>query len=451
MNGTRDRSPDAPLLRRVRWRLILWSGGSTLVLLSILGGLLYWTTAERLRAESVAQLEIRAKSLQPIANMTTSVDGLKNRALLKVTSDAAAPGMLIGGPASGTIAFIVPAAATSGEFGTVPAPSVTQEGPTAGGSPFDRLITAQLSPSAISAAIRGETTIEERDINGAPFRILTVPVDMAGERFVVGVIGDRTAELNTLQTLLVVLLGGGLAVLAGAVVLGYVYAGRALVPIRESLRRQREFAADASHELRTPLAIVAGATEELRRSANDPAATARAADDIEAGTTRLTGLVDDLLFLARADSDVIELSRAPLDLGEVGGEALARFDGIARERGVRLRLDVEPAPVEGDEARLRQLVGILVDNAIRHSPSDGAVTLRVRRGARLEVEDEGPGLREVDLPHVFQRFWRAPDAPPGGTGLGLAIADWIVRSHGGRIQAANGTSGGARFTVTLPA
>jgi signal transduction histidine kinase len=67
------------------------------------------------------------------------------------------------------------------------------------------------------------------------------------------------------------------------------------------------------------------------------------------------------------------------------------------------------------------------------------------------VEDEGPGLRDADLPHLFQRFWRAPDAPPGGTGLGLAIADWIVRSHGGRIQAANAPTGGARFTVTLPA
>jgi len=451
VSAPRDPGPDAPLLRRVRWRLILWSGGSTLVLLMVLGGLLYWATAERLRAESVAQLETRAQNLEVLSDPATETKLFPQRASVKVTSDASAPGLLLGGPASGTIAFVLPATMPDGSVGVTGGSSVIQDGTTVSGR-SDRALLAQLSSDAVAAAAtRGETTIEERDLSGTPFRILTMPLDMSGQRFVIGVIGDRTAEAHTLQTLLLVLIVGGLGVLVGAMALGSLYAGRALVPIRDSLRRQREFAADASHELRTPLAIVAGATEELRRSSGDPAATERAAADIEAGTGRLTGLVDDLLFLARADSDAVELVRAPVDLGEVGGEAMARFDGLARDRGVRLRLDVEPAPIEGDEARLRQLVGILLDNAIRHSPADGVVTLRVRHGARLEVDDEGRGLREDDLPHVFRRFWRAPDAPPGGTGLGLAIADWIVRSHGGRIQAGNAPSGGARFTVTLPA
>jgi signal transduction histidine kinase len=230
-----------------------------------------------------------------------------------------------------------------------------------------------------------------------------------------------------------------------------VYAGRALVPIRDSLRRQREFAADASHELRTPLAIVAGATEELRRSAGDPDATERAAADIEAGTKRLTRLVNDLLFLARADSDAIEVARNQVDLGEVSAETASGFEVLAREHGARLRLDIQPAPVVGDAARLGQLVGIMLDNAIRHSPAGGVVTVRVRPGAQLDVEDEGRGLRPDELEQVFRRFWRAPDAPVGGTGLGLSIADSIAMAHGGRIRAANRPGGGARFTVTLPA
>ena len=96
--------------------------------------------------------------------------------------------------------------------------------------------------------------------------------------------------------------------------------------------------------------------------------------------------------------------------------------------------------LDGDPARLRQLVTILVDNAVRHSPRGGSVTVTVRAMgalASLEVADEGPGLREEDMAHVFDRFWRAPGAPTGGTGLGLAIARWIVERHGGRIGVAN--------------
>jgi signal transduction histidine kinase len=116
-------------------------------------------------------------------------------------------------------------------------------------------------------------------------------------------------------------------------------------------------------------------------------------------------------------------------------------------------VDPIPAEVRGDPARLRQLVGILVDNAIRHAPAGSRVDVRVRTDgsdAVLVVEDEGPGIRPEDLPRVFDRFYRAAGAPGGGTGLGLAIAAWIVERHGGRITAGNSESAGARFTVRLP-
>src|SRR4029079_5230062 len=108
---------------------------------------------------------------------------------------------------------------------------------------------------------------------------------------------DRSSEVGTLRTLLAVLLGGGLLVLAASLGVGYLYAGRALVPIRDSLRRQREFAADASHELRTPLTITRAAIAELRRGRSDPAVVDRALDDLDAGATRIERLVDDLLLL----------------------------------------------------------------------------------------------------------------------------------------------------------
>jgi signal transduction histidine kinase len=107
----------------------------------------------------------------------------------------------------------------------------------------------------------------------------------------------------------------------------------------------------------------------------------------------------------------------------------------------------------GDPVRLRQLVGILVDNALHHAPTGSQVGVRVRAeggNAILVVEDQGTGIRPEDLPRVFDRFYRAAGAPGGGTGLGLAIAAWIVERHGGRIAAANREPHGARFTVQLP-
>jgi signal transduction histidine kinase len=116
-------------------------------------------------------------------------------------------------------------------------------------------------------------------------------------------------------------------------------------------------------------------------------------------------------------------------------------------------VDPLPAVVDGDPLRLRQLVTILVDNAVAHTPAGGSVSVRVRAeadAAVLVVEDTGPGIRPDDLPRVFERFWRADDAPSGGTGLGLAIAAWIVERHGGRIEAANRAEGGARFEARIP-
>ena len=121
---------------------------------------------------------------------------------------------------------------------------------------------------------------------------------------------------------------------------------------------------------------------------------------------------------------------------------------------MRIVLDPEPVPLVGDPLRLRQLVTILADNAIGHSPAGTEVTVRIARegdGAMIQVDDHGPGVRPEDMPHVFDRFWRAPGAPAGGTGLGLAIAAWIATRHGGRIGVMNNPGGGARFEVHLPA
>jgi signal transduction histidine kinase len=296
-----------------------------------------------------------------------------------------------------------------------------------------------------------------------PVRILTqrVTYQADGQTYFLQALQDRSTEVETLRALLVVLVIGGLVVVLVAVGFGAVYARRALVPIRESLgaqraalRRQREFAADASHELRTPLTVIRSSVELLRRNAQRPVVeVGEALTDIDAEVVHLTSLVDDLLLLARSDSGAVSLERVPIHLDDVAADAAAALAQPAAAAGVRVEMDPQPTATIGDPARLRQLVMILVDNAIRHSPRGGAVRVVVRPAgdaASVAVEDAGPGVPPEDRPRVFDRFWRAPGAPAGGTGLGLAIAKWIAEHHDGTISVDQSPAGGARFEVRIP-
>jgi two-component system sensor histidine kinase CiaH len=438
--ATVDPTVDAALVRRVRWRLVAWSGGSTLIVLLALGSLLYAAVAGSLARAATEQLMGRAASVRGGLSLAPPPIGVGGPLLevRGITMVDAQPGVAIGGPASGTVAKVL-----------------TGGGEEIGKGAFgDDLV---YKPAINDAIQSGRQLVSETTIAGVRWRVLTVPVAVPGGIRIVQVLGDRTDELRTLAVLLIVLVAGGVVALLASLGVGWVYAERALVPIRDAMRRQREFAADASHELRTPLAIVTGSIEHLRRNRDRPVAeVGTALDDIDTGTKRLTALVEDLLVLARTDSGAIELDLVPTDLGELALDAAGGLATVAREAGIEIRVDAEPVPLSGDVDRLRQLVVILVDNAIRHASAAGGRSVEVSvkaavGSAVLTVDDDGRGLRPEDLPRVFDRFWRAPDAPPGGTGLGLAIASWIVARHGGTIAATNRPTGGARFEVRLPA
>ena len=420
------RAVDGRLIRGVRVRLVVWSGLSTLLVLLVLGAALYLVVARNLETNGNQQLAART------AEFARQPTGFGQ-------------GFSFGGGSSGTLALIV---SDSGE--------VLDRGRAF--IPDDLPIQA-----GVDAARSAGTGVDTRTtvINNLPIRVRTTKATAPGIGTVyVQVIQDRTAEVQTLDAMRTVLLGGGLLVVLVALAFGTFYASRALVPIRESLvqqraalRRQREFAADASHELRTPLTVIRSSVEHLRRRRPADPETAEALDDIDAEVGHLTSLVEDLLLLARSDSGAIALTRLPVDLGDVAADGAGALATTAADRGVTLSLDPEPAIVDGDHARLRQLTVILVDNAIRHTPRGGGVRVRVRgadREAVLEVDDDGPGIRPDDMPHVFERFWRAPGAATGGTGLGLAIAKSIVDLHDGRIIVTNRPEGGARFVVRLP-
>ena len=418
---------DERLVRGVRLRLAAWSGGVTLLILVVLGAVLYVAVSRSLAAGATAQLEQRATLI------TRSIDNPRPQL---------GPGTF-GGDTSGTFALLID---PDGE-------RVLPERGVPAGLPHDA--------SAAEARQTGHDVVATASLGNAPVRVLSRPVQARTGTFVIQVVQDRIAEQRTLAITLIVLLVGGVVALLVASGFGAFYARRALVPIRQSLvtqrtalRRQREFAADASHELRTPLTVIRASAEHLLRNRDRRVGeVGDAVTDIDAEVEHLTSLVDDLLLLARSDSGAVALAREPVDLGDVAASAASSLAKPATDRGVRVVVDPEPAPVSGDPARLRQLVMILVDNAIRHTPSGGEVRVAVRTSggaAFLAVDDDGPGVRPEDMPRIFDRFWRAPGAPTGGTGLGLAIARWIVERHGGQIQVANRPGGGATFTARLP-
>ncbi len=420
---------DLRLLRGVRWRLVAWSGAITLAILLVLGVAIYMTTAANLARSTEDALRTRAHQIDDVLRRPTFPGPGQD---LYHTI-----GLAIGGPASGTIGVIV----TPDDVAFVP-----RDAPTAG---------LPITDAVASVRTTGQAQLSEMQLSGASARVLTEPVDLVDGRYVVQVVAFRTAEENTLGTLVLVLLFGGLAAVGLASAGGWLYASRALVPIRDSLRRQREFAADASHELRTPLTILRGSLEDLRRHPQKPVSSVGTAlEDMSAEVDHMTELVDGLLLLARADSGALEIQHGKVDLADAATAALGELSPIANQRGVSLAFDGRPTPVTGDFGRLRQLAVILVDNAIRHAGGPAAVTVHVARegsAAVMQVEDTGRGIRTEDIGHVFERFWRASDAPPGGLGLGLAIASWIAERHGGSISASGRPGGGARFEVRLPA
>jgi two-component system OmpR family sensor kinase len=224
---------------------------------------------------------------------------------------------------------------------------------------------------------------------------------------------------------------------------------------RQSEERMRRFVADASHELRTPLTSIRGFAELTRQrgSTVDPTTMKRIEDEAK----RMGLLVDDLLLLARLDQQR-PLQHQPVDLLTLAGDSI--HDVRAVQPGRPAKVTILPgsgAPVvEGDEARLRQVLGNLVSNALHHTPPDALVTISVgtRDGeAILEVADTGPGLSDEQKARVFERFYRADTArtrSTGGSGLGLSIVAALVAAHSGRVTVADTPGGGATFTVHLP-
>jgi len=226
--------------------------------------------------------------------------------------------------------------------------------------------------------------------------------------------------------------------------------------LQELEQTRRDFISSVSHELRTPLSSIKLMIETVLET-DDAEAIDLFLPQVAREVDRMVQLVEDLLELARAESGRLRLRRENVDLASVVGNILTTFEPRAAQLGVAIRLRSEETRIDGDPDRLAQVVVNLVDNALRHTPAGGSVTLDVQpthAGAALVVRDTGIGIPYNDLPHVFERFYvvdRSRTRDSAGTGLGLSIVKQIVEAHGGDIDAASEFGLGATFTCTFPA
>src|SRR5438445_1107057 len=222
-----------------------------------------------------------------------------------------------------------------------------------------------------------------------------------------------------------------------------------------SNRRLRRFVADASHELRTPLTSIRGYSEMLRRgAAESPADSDLARRRLEEESIRMTGLVDDMLVLARLDQGR-PLEEEPIDLQAIATDAVADARAVAPQRDIKLTSN-GPVIVNGVDTRLRQVLGDLGLNAILHTPPESPIDVSLTTEdsvARLSVTDHGPGLDPEEVDRIFEPFYRADPSrsrDSGGAGLGLSIVSAVVIAHGGHVMVRETDGGGATFEVELP-
>jgi signal transduction histidine kinase len=277
-------------------------------------------------------------------------------------------------------------------------------------------------------------------------------VRLPGETLVAG---QSIANASNIQTTLLLAEIAFGAVLAVAVFCGAIMVGlRAAAPSELVRRRQAEFTADASHELRTPIAVIEAEVDLALDRPRDPIAYRDILERVGQESSRLRRIVEDLLWLARADDEPVPADALALtDVAGVADSCVQRFGPVAATNDVALTIErVGPGPftVQASESLIERLAGVLIDNACKFAGEGGRVEVSVRcvgNRVTLRVDDSGPGIPDDQREAVFDRFHRANDATVG-TGLGLAIADAVIRSTQGTWDIGVAELGGARMEAS---
>ena len=296
--------------------------------------------------------------------------------------------------------------------------------------------------------------IVEKDEAGRDYLMAAKPV---GDGYVFTGM-DITQQKEVLKRLFVVLLLLTILFTFAAMILSFFMAGRAILPIVKSAERQREFVNDASHELRTPLSILSAGfqvVEEEDHLLSD--FSKQTMHDMSGEVKRMTGLVNDLLLLARSDSGKLVLEKEEFNLTDLISKSVRSFTKVAEEHHLSITDDLqENVRFIGDKQRIQQLIYLFLDNAVKYNCEKGSIEVKLseaEKKVRMSFIDSGVGIAEEHKRKIFDRFYRIDKARSrtmGSNGIGLSIADYIVKAHKGHIEVDSTLGKGTRFTVVLP-
>ena len=277
------------------------------------------------------------------------------------------------------------------------------------------------------------------------------------------IFGDISGFSAAFRSFLLSLAGVLLAALALFFLLSFWLARWALSPVEKAWDQQNRFVADASHELKTPITVILANLDILRTHRDETVQSQmRWIRNTREEAERMRELIEDLLFLAKNDANALKEQMSEIDLSDLSEDRALNFEAVAFEKGVALESSIPPGlKVTGSESQLKQLLTILLDNAVKYAGPEGRVRIGLspcqekngKNAVRIVVNNTGEAIPPEDLEHIFERFYRADKSrsrTEGGYGLGLSIADSIVRLHRGRISCESTKKDGTTFTVMLP-
>lgn len=435
--------------RSIRFRLTAWYALILTAGLGLFGGLVWLSLRHQLIGEVDQDIEGRANRFETYFRTESSeAAGAALSDELNEFCQALPPDSFIHLRGANGYTFLYPAAGAA-------APSdlrMLQRPFTVNGVVFDldvgapitsvrhtldllRLLLLSLIPVVIAIACIGGAWLSGRalkPVQDVTASALTISIENLSERLPVPATGDEIAQLATV-------LNSMLARLDAAV------------------KTLSQFAADASHELRTPLAVIRTTAELALRRGRPPESYRESLQTVAGEAERMTQLIEDLLVLARGEGVAAGMPREPVDVCALLREVCAELGSLTDACGIAVKANLggEAAVISGNRPALHRLFLVLLDNALKFSPPGGDVILTVSGDdvqVSVTVEDFGSGIAAADLPHIFQRFYRAnPARTGGGHGLGLSFAESIARAHDAKIEVHSVEGAGSRFRVVFPA
>ena len=419
-------------LARLRLRLTAWYAATFGLILLLLGGGLFLTIRSQMSRHLDDSLRLAASELMRAARIRELEARTTTGAVVDAVDELHIPDRAL---------YLL------GTDGTAIKPPV---------------VDAWIRAAARRAAREGSVDVEVEQ-HDRRLRLYAERFTVPGNTYVGAAVAD-VVELEDQYAALITAFGA--AALAGLVLVaagGWLLVRKSTAPVERSMETMRRFMADAAHELRTPITVLRSQAEVALQRERGSEAYAEALRRVESEAVRLGATVEDLLTLARADAGERPIEHARVFLDDLALDAATGARALAEQRGVQLEIGTfEEAVVTGDAGLLRQLLMIVLDNAVKFTPAGGRVRISAAAPggqADVVVEDTGIGIGAEQLPHIFERFYRGDPARARGSGaegagLGLAIARWIADAHGARIDVTSepgkGTRVGIRFPPAVP-